>query len=593
MSAVIAGLLSRDCVKCDNNQLPSCEASCDLSKENCVKINQDCGTCAHIRCDPKTSTASKSGVSQGALAGAIVGVILFLAIVGGLYFWYKRSPRFKKRSMDPRDTPASAADVLNRPDPTEKSLSIMSGGGDAAYVHQDVESHPSISQNISTRPTSMRSNPFSDGQSIQTTGTEGTNVIPIALVAPDHGERRVSDTPSRPTRSPELMLNLDHVNVSHDNLRPGAGSLRSGITNVSRNSYMTNASYSSDFLNEAPMIVTPTQGTIRKVVGTVKAEMVDARSPSTDAFRPPTKPGVSSPLAGGAFGMQDLKSRPGSNSSENPFSDAHMSMATTNGSVADNASVSTFGHSSTGEPSPRYRETMNSEIEGLPWSRDPESRPTSMSTQAGSVIDISSATRVNVSNGSLYKTMVGRLVTPTPSSTTGNRMQEEQRKAAEAYAELRQSSQYDLSRRNSGHSAISATADSILEAFPFVPPSPISNRQMRNTPPASPLAKQNFTVTPASPASMTFKDPKAAAAGPGTDEDLPPPPDRRMLGMSTASNLSTASTGLGSFPFHIETSDDTESAPTAYNVPRQRASLDTLAITSDLSSYPLGYDKKH
>jgi hypothetical protein len=67
--------------------------------------------------------------------------------------------------------------------------------------------------------------------------------------------------------------------------------------------------------------------------------------------------------------------------------------------------------------------------------------------------------------------------------------------------------------------------------------------------------------------------------------------------MSIGSQLSTVSTGLGSFPFHIDSDSDPTSAddrrisPPSTFQGRQRASLDTLALTSDLSSYPLGYDR--
>lgn len=357
---------------------------------------------------------------------------------------------------------------------------------------------------------------------------------------------------------------------------------------------MTSASYASDLLHEAPVIVTPTQGGVRHVMGAVKAEMVDARSPTSDGLKTPlsAKPSIGSPLAATSFGPFDLNRS--SNSSDNPFSDAHGSMRTTLGSSSPSASVTTFGQVC----SPGARQSVNSDVDGLPWTRpDIDSRPTSMSTQAGSVIgsviDIGSATRVNISTGSgqsLYRTMVGRLVTP--SSAGANSLQEQQqRAAAEAYAQAsgQDALSFDPSRRTSGTSAISATADSILEAFPFVPPSPISNRPAR-TPPVSPLAQQNFSVTPASPASQSFgQQQKSTGAQEGY---LPSPPDRRTLGMSTGSQLSTASSGLGSFPFQIDSDGMDAVPPSSFKgAPRQRASLDTLAITSDLSSYPLGFDK--
>ena len=68
--------------------------------------------------------------------------------------------------------------------------------------------------------------------------------------------------------------------------------------------------------------------------------------------------------------------------------------------------------------------------------------------------------------------------------------------------------------------------------------------------------------------------------------------------MSTGSQLSTMSNGLGSFPFQIDSGNGLEAADAGSSPPssfgiggRQRASLDTLALTADLSSYPLGFDK--
>jgi hypothetical protein len=60
------------------------------------------------------------------------------------------------------------------------------------------------------------------------------------------------------------------------------------------------------------------------------------------------------------------------------------------------------------------------------------------------------------------------------------------------------------------------------------------------------------------------------------------------------------STGLGSFPFQIDHGGDgsqDEEPPVGVlsNVKidaKQRASLDTLALTKDLASYPLGFDRQ-
>jgi len=244
----------------------------------------------------------------------------------------------------------------------------------------------------------------------------------------------------------------------------------------------------------------------------------------------------------------------------------------------------------------------NPEQPQLPWKSHHQSSP-SVSTQGGSVIDIGSATRVNLSPGyssdgtprALYRTTMAKLVDPAI-------LQEQQRKAL-AYAEAQaQAQNIDKNRRVSGSSAISAAsrAYSILESFPFVPPSPISDRPIRSPPrspqnqqtfaanASSPLTQQVFNVTPPSPLPQHGFEGNVAL-GTAEDDELPAPPDRRTLGLSGLSAVSTSSSGLGSFPFQIETSSSSESTASPL-AGRQRASLDTLALTSDLSSYPLAFD---
>jgi hypothetical protein len=134
---------------------------------------------------------------------------------------------------------------------------------------------------------------------------------------------------------------------------------------------------------------------------------------------------------------------------------------------------------------------------------------------------------------------------------------------------------------------VSGRADSILESFTFVPPSPISNRPLR-TPPRSPLVQETHHV----------QDPPA----PVQDDGVLEPPNRRVLGMSTGSQLSSMSTGLGSFPFQIDHGSEGNQTEDPAGVPfsgqfidkdEMRASLDTLALTRDLtSSYPSGFNRQ-
>ncbi|KAF8974753.1 hypothetical protein BDZ97DRAFT_1948122 [Flammula alnicola] len=620
------------------SQIVNCPAplpcSCS-SDQDCVRINRSAPNTLQISC-PGTSTSSGGGVSKGALAGGVVGAIAFFAIAIFLFLRYRKGSLIRKNRPNSReikkDVPAPAETVLNRPNPTEKTPSelhtirVYSSNSDTTI---DLDPHSQPSSSHPPEGFNPPINPFDDTNSIQTAGTEGTNVIPIALVPADSHRASLtrSDTntlpsttssfPVRPARSPELNLNLDHVNVSHDNLRSTNGysqSTRSG------NSYMSSASYSSDFLNEAPMIMTPTKGAVRQVLGVVKAEVISAGSlnanGSSDTLKPPaySRPIAKSPLAATSFGPNDmLKEADESQEAADPFGDENMSTHA-NYAASASPSKSTFGHLSAQPARDSTTSDWVPQGPNHPWSRsNDESRPSSMSTQAGSVVDIASATRVNVglngvkSPGSAnsYRTTMGRLVTPPASAGT---LQEQQQRAL-AHAQAQAQAQGLDRRRISGSSVLSATstrADSILESFPFVPPSPISDRPIRS-PPVSPLAQQSFTnnstsplhqhtfvIAPPSPLShQSFSaDPTkttfTSQDGPLNDS-LPAPPDRRTLGLSTGSQLSTASSGLGSFPFQIE-SEPTGPPPSSFGN-HQRASLDTLALTSDLSSYPLGFDR--
>ncbi|KAF7332161.1 Baculoviral IAP repeat-containing protein 6 [Mycena kentingensis (nom. inval.)] len=570
------------CVKCGATPTCNCAAN-----QSCFLRNRDCHTCASVSCvsNDATSSSSKSGPSKGALAGAVIGVLIFLALAVCAFLWYRRRNAARKTvAYDVKpDIPASAETVLNRPDPTEKPATpIQPEPNHVVRVfsssNMTIDLDPQSQNSPLHTPSrhSVQSNPFSDTHSIQTAGTESTNVIPIALVSPEH--RSLADTastgPLRPPRSPDL--NLEHANVSLDSVRPNNNNLYapsqiSGISGVSsRHSYMSGASFASDFLNEAPMIITPVKGNVR----VVKAEVINAGSlsPVTSEGPRASRPPVTSPLASKSFGPADVV-----NEEEEPATDPFRDRP------SSPASVTTFGRGS------GNRESTDWTPDGpnLPWARSGDDRPTSLSTQAGSVIDIGNATRVNVglltpatSGGfprSPYRTTMGRLVTPNTSNQDASLEEQQQRALDHAQARAQAQGGHAL-RRISDSSVMSAAADSILESFPFVPPSPISDRPMRS-PPVSPLAQQSFTV----PAKKDKIE--------ESDSELPAPPSRRMLGMSTASQLSTASSGLGSFPFQIDSGNNHDSHPATPFNGRQRASLDTLALTSDLSSYPLGFDR--
>lgn len=578
------------------------------------------------------SSQSGGGVSKGALAGGIVGAVVFLALSLSLFLWYRRKSshrRTKAHAREPqKDKPARAADVLNRPDPTEK-LTISSSQQSATTGIADPESHGT------TLPPPSRphlTNPFDDSNSIQTTKTEGPNVIPIALESKSSGTRSDTDThsstqlssdssgPLRPPRSPDLNLNLDHVNVSNDNFRQlYATSTISGISALSTNSYLSGASYSSDFLNEAPVIVTANKSPVHQVLNALRAEVLPAGTvpPSPDSsLKTPlfaSRPAITSPLAATSFGPNDVLKEADEDEVADPFEDNRLVTAQGNASP-----IATRSDPTSPKPDSTKSVWIPDDPTAISSTRSDDSRPSSISTQTGSVANIGSVTRLDVGLGGsalpsiqhrgAYRTAMGRLVSPlSGGSLQPGPLQEQQ---ARAYA------QAQGSRRISGSSIISAAstrADSILEAFPFVPPSPISDRPIRS--PVSPLGSYVtstssppqlpsrvsaqsspppiVTVAPASPLNQRDFKANNISTGPSDDETLPAPPNRHTLGMSTGSQLSTTSTGLGQFHFQIDTgsnSDTSSSAsrPTTLSV-RHRASLDTLALTSDLSTYSLDF----
>lgn len=523
-----------------------------------------------------------------------------------MFFWYRRRQRARQScnvAIEPKpDVPASAEAVLNRPDPIEKpqpppttpttptnTVRVYASTGDSV-IDLDPRSQSSLS--TTRRASGRRSvgNPFDDGQSIQTTSTttNATNVIPIALVSPGsvqpsspHSESGAfpPNSPVRPARPTDLVLDSPQLPLdpSGDSSLHYAHSQRSGL---SRNSYVSNASYSSDFLNEAPMIVTHTQGAVRQVVGKVRAEVIQTSGTvtptshlSSDTLKSPSvasRPSIRSPLAASSFGPADVVNEAEEehelSARSDPFGDHHT--------PSEQASAESDLDESVVPAQPGFDDGKATKLKnGLLSARsDPKSS---------------------------YGTSMAKLLppSPTPSST----LQEQQQRAlAHAQAQARAQG-LDKSKRMSGTSMVSTTstrADSILESFPFVPPSPISSRPVRS-PPRSPLGQQFTAATQSqSPLVITGSDTlHTVSPETGTTEagaslpPLDPPPSRHTLGMSTGSQLSTASSGLGNFPFQIDHGGTEGTHAPSASQGRQRASLDTLALMSDLSSYPLGYDR--
>ncbi|KAH9939236.1 uncharacterized protein BXZ73DRAFT_75969 [Epithele typhae] len=620
---------SDGCLICSN--LPTTCSGCK-STETCTRINRDCNQCPVPYCMPisQQSSSSSSGVSKGAVAGAVVAVILVLAATVAGFFWYRRrkSMMAAAETEGKPDVPARAEDVLNRPDPNEKpnsppthldSIRIYSPN-----IQNTINLDPAASQAVHSQAApdmSSHSNPFEDTHSIQTTST-GTqsNVIPIALVAP--GSVRSGATGSTQSHEREaaqaaanarVNMNLDHINVSEDSVArnvPFAGNNRS--------SYMTTGSFASEFL-ETSVIVTPTRGTVKQVVGVAKAEVMRAPE-SLSRSSTLTKP-ARSPLAAASFGPADvMREEQEVVVHSNPFADGNSPYGQGSSPAP---STATFG-----SPEPSYANSNRTDSRGEShWlQEDPshlyiDERPASVYTQASAIVaDISNARRVHLGFDQIsqmpvtpvsaalstprtpYRLTSAKLVTPVVHQSaaleTGNSgsVGGFERQQARALKDLHAES----GKRVSMSSVIttSTRADSILESFPFVPPSPISNLPPR-TPPRSPLAQQTFGDEHSQSAREMVNRARASASSHSTLGSLVPP-NRKTHGQGAPSQSSTMSNGLGAYAFQIDTgasSEASSTAPSSFNnkggdnSQRKRASLDTLALTSDLSSYPLGFDK--
>jgi hypothetical protein len=440
-------------------------------QQDFLRPSRTCTQCAYFQCiaNPQQSNSSGGGsVSKAALAGGILGALIFMVSVGVLVWWYQRRLLAKADQQatppDPptKDAPARAEDVLNRPDPNEKPDPLAVASTSDPVVRVSYGSHETnvvMGQAIGSPPRSQVAsvhNPFDDTQSIQTTRTHGSNVIQIALVPPVNQTSTIANpppSPSRPDRSPDL--NLEHLAVSQSNSRSETPS--SNLTEPDRRfSYLTNASTGSDFLNEVPMIVTPVRGQVRQVLGVVKAEVIQAPSSpsqqsslrSSAASRPP----VRSPLANTSFGPADVLKEVEQevSVSGDPFTDEHTPHLSPGVS-------STFGaHGSTASTISDWVPTPPSQ----PWG----DRPTSVGTQADSIIaDIGSATRVNVG---LITPMTTPMTIDTPRSL--NRMTSARLVSRPSVA----TNLWDLSNNNSNVPSLDSRETTEIPAGLHSPPPP-------------------------------------------------------------------------------------------------------------------------
>ena len=556
---------------------------------------RSCTQCSTSKCqDQSASPSSGHGVSAGVVAGAVVGSMAFLALAVGLFLWWRHrnASALQPSVQEAKDMPAPADTVLNRPDPTEK-IAVSPTTANPVPNESVVRVYGNSNATINLGPTSparsdsSHSNPFGDNHSIQTTstGSQSTNVIPIAFVPPPASVLPSGSLPQASSTSlvhnshaPRVDLNMDHMNLSVESVPLNSASPSGGPTIPDDRSYITNGSYASDVLSEVPTIVTS-----RQVASAAKAAVVSASSARSLASRPSTR----SPLTGSSFGPQDILREADESHplpvQVNPFADQQSPEAS--------SSMATRGST---EPSQDLGTTGDQHTWNTGSGVNDSDRPSSTYTQAASVIgaDIMDATRVHLGFSQPASASVASVYhsTPLASSIVGgsstlvrmasgrlvsNPLQRQQETSMATMQSQQSEKVQAIPQRISMStmaSGVSGRADSILESFTFVPPSPISNRPLR-TPPRSPLVQETYRV----------QDPPAHVQDDGVLE----PPNRQVLGMSTGSQLSSMSTGLGSFPFQIDHgSEDPTGVPASgqfMDKDEGRASLDTLTLTRDLT----------
>jgi len=543
-----------------------------------------CDQCGGPVCETIGGDSSGSSNNAGAVAGGIVAALVAILLAVG-FLWYRRrrsmaaAAAFKRATVEVKpDVVASADTVLNRPDPLEKPASLAS----LARTSELEDAYAIRLGNMMHPP----ENPFADHDSIATASDRATNVIPIGLITPrstsialSHAtqnsgaltpasvtttfsvppipEPRGPNTPMRPQRAgPEIDMRLDLTRPASEAPSlillppkvPYAHSSRSGLS-----SRASTLSTSSSFLNEAPQIVTPKQANFRQVLGVQRAEVVKFGS------TPPSPSSVKSYASVSTAGK----------SSRSPLGQAAYD--------ANNA------HGTLNQPS----HNPFADQDGLsPLSPSPvdwnstSSRPTSTMSTAESVANISSAQRVQLVKPTTPRIAeAGALLAPSPLSTprsadfrTAGQLSPPAQAIPRSFDDMTDhrdsQSSFALTNRTS-------TTDSILEAFPFVPPSPMS---LHNT-------SQSTT-----PIQRTFQQQQQAALQYSTHSEQPqlPKPSRSTMGFST---ISSASSGLGGFPFQFEGDVQPPLPPGLGGVDVSgRASLDTIQLSRDLAEFPLPGD---
>ena len=494
----------------------------------------------------------------------------------------RRRRRSKALFEDKKETPAPADIVLSRPDPSDRppvpprqfpaynspaTSSFSAGDSSANFQGSNMNSYAATQGHT---PWSSQSQPYTTAD----LGHSNPNLISATF------------NPSlRQADSDSALFQTARDQVELPPLSPGARAalglgqpidrnrdLRLPLPpRAVRNSFNTTSTFSSELSGDAIMA----QSAVRQVLGFTRAEVVHTPKHSMSSVHPSVYPSMhrlsGTPsslglLGGGNAHAPPIPSRLGRRSLEplrNPFNDSRSASpsrpspdsptsATNLVQLSPAPTSATFGD--TGSP---LRKSWAKQSREQVQSSSERGRTPSISTHPGSVVSSSS-----------YEQLVPKhktsqhLPVPLPQDLPRSPLSAPLSTArspnvagpSTGVLEHQQQQAIDKAKaRMSVLSSASSVADSLLSTFPFVPPSPVSSKgSYRSDHPRSPLHQQAFT-------SADDKRQSVSSAYPDTVAPLSP-----------------------SSPF------DTQ--PTSSG--RQRASLDTVALSSDLMNYPLFYDRK-
>ncbi|KAK2615989.1 hypothetical protein N8I77_002709 [Diaporthe amygdali] len=255
------------CVSCQEGT-PSCP-TCDDGQECQISVPLDCTQCPSAYCavssSAATSTSSSSSspkASGGAIAGAVIGGLALIALVGvGTYFAWKHCVKNKRGSFEQGQWEDDGEYAGQR----EKDFNAMRDG------RASTQARNSIASTVLTRASNIIQIAYIPGVTNRATPTSPTLLVPPVPPIPI----AVSSQAGTPNSTED-----QHFFVPGD-LRDSMASGMTGYTDrtsFARTSYAPRSSVASTIYGKAGVVVTPAQTGMR-----AKAAMVSVKSTGSGA----------------------------------------------------------------------------------------------------------------------------------------------------------------------------------------------------------------------------------------------------------------------------------------------------------------------